>query len=93
MTSFDQNIIDRILAKSERAERHIYDLQREWNTFKESNPYRVIHEDDINIGQRIYRICEVWEIPCRISIIAGDAIHNLRCALDHLAYQMVFLLY
>lgn len=90
MASFDQRIVNRIKAKAERAERHIYDLQAEWDTFKKSHAYKVTHEDDAKIGQRIYRLSDAWEIPHKIPLIAGDAIHNFRCALDHIAYQMVF---
>lgn len=32
---------------------------------------------------------EPWPIPLMFSVLLGDAIHNLRCALDYLAYELV----
>lgn len=37
------------------------------------------------------KVVDVPEIPERWSLLVGDALHNLRCALDYLAYELVAL--
>lgn len=39
----------------------------------------------------IYRVTRVPTIDAVVSVIAGDIVHNLRSALDHLAWQLVLL--
>lgn len=80
-----------IRLKLSRAEKHICDLDSAIRIFCESKPYvltakphRIAEIDHISF------IAEaVQAIPGDISLILGDAIHNLRTALDHLAYQLV----
>src|ERR1700682_1942445 len=43
--------------------------------------------DDVNTKERTYYLAEAREIDVEISSIIGDAVHNLRSALDHLAYR------
>jgi hypothetical protein len=39
----------------------------------------------------VYRVTQVPEIDPSVSAIAGDVLHNLRTALDHVAWQLVLL--
>lgn len=68
--------------KIERAERHIRDLQAAIDAFLACDPYPIRIEDDPK--QRIRRITIdfVAAIPDEVALIAGDAAHNLRSALD-----------
>ena len=59
------------------------------NAFFQTNPYQVIVEDDPKTGDRVFRVRKVSEVPLDIIAVFGDAIHNLRSVLDHLAYQLV----
>lgn len=79
---------EQIKAKLERARRHIYDLQELWNQFRQHG-YRVAFKVDSNTRQRIYYLADVWEIDVNIPLTIGDAVHGLRCALDHLAYRVM----
>jgi hypothetical protein len=47
--------------------------------------------DDPEVFLSNWRISEMDGIPSRWSCVAGDAIHNLRSTLDHLAWQLVLL--
>jgi hypothetical protein len=76
--------------KIKRANKHIKDLERHIVTFEETNPYEVITQDDPNDAECYQRIFKVRKpIPSCISLTTGDAIHNLRSALDHLAWAAV----
>jgi hypothetical protein len=48
-------------------------------------PYRAHFYDDPRTGDRIGELQVVEEIPFCVLAIIGDAVHNLRSALDHLA--------
>lgn len=47
-------------------------------------------KDDPQTGDRSYYLAAAQDIPPVIPLIAGDVIHNLRSALDHLAYHLVY---
>jgi len=81
-------------AKLERANRHLHELERslggEFFTLAHStHPYVVLAEDDHETGQVSYKLGKVPPIPPEISAIAGDAVHNLRSALDLLMTQLI----
>jgi hypothetical protein len=80
-------------AKIERAKEHIEQFSREWDWFlRDVEPYRVLSEEDPEMGDLVYRVEVDDEVPAmlkRSSLIIGDSIHNLRSALDLLACQIV----
>jgi hypothetical protein len=81
--------IDKIRHKIERAKKHIQGLDLAQQLFIDSDPYVVESHYDPDWedkGRTIYRVLGLPAIPYDISLITGDAIHNLRTALDHLAY-------
>jgi hypothetical protein len=78
-----------ISLKVERAKKHIDDLQREVRSFLDSKPYQVGTKRDPQTSELIYYLTHVESTPDILSLIAGDVVHNLACALDHLAYQIV----
>jgi hypothetical protein len=86
--NLDWRIFDQLTSKVERAEKHIVDLCAEWDRFK-VKAYKVSANDDLNSGERIWRLDRAWPIPDTLSLIVGDAAHGLRCALDHLIYRLV----
>jgi hypothetical protein len=78
----------RLTAKLEWAERHIYNLQDAWDLFCKDG-YRVASNDDPQTGDRTYYLADVRPIESRFPLIIGDAVHSLRSALDHLAYHLM----
>ena len=54
-----------------------------------STPYVIGTRRNPDSRCLIYFVASVQPTPLRISAVLGDTIHNLRSALDHLAYQLV----
>lgn len=77
-----------IAAKIERAEEHIRDLDRSWRHFEES-AYEIVTNDEPETGDEVWRVHFDEELPDRFSAIIGDALTNLRGALDHLYVQLI----
>lgn len=78
-----------VLAKYERAQQHIRDLETCLIAFRNSIPYGIVEERDLESGDIIYRCSKVTALPAEIALILGDALHNLRSTLDYLVYKMV----
>lgn len=69
--------------KIARAYKHIGDLELRLELFRESRPYRVVHEANGQGGVNgVIRARRA--IPTDIAVISADAVHNLNVALDHL---------
>lgn len=75
---------DSVILKLERADHHIGDLNAEINRFLQSGPYKTVGEIDAD-QRATYRVSGVEPISPVILTITGDAIQNLRAALDYLA--------
>lgn len=80
-----------IQVKVEQAKKHLCDLEVARNRFIDSKPYRIGRESDPQTGYNIYHVFDIQPPPVEIGLIAGDVIHNLRSALDHLTYQLVLI--
>lgn len=83
--------VEQIRLKVDRARKHFHDLKVEIDSFLATNPYVIGTKRNLQTQQLIYFLEEVHQTPLEISTILGDTIHNLRSALDHLAYQLVWL--
>jgi|SRR5208282_5282761 len=71
------------------ADKHIGDFINAAARFMKTNPYGVVVEHDADTGQKAFAVKTVTPIPPQISLIAGDALQNLRGALDYLACGLV----
>jgi len=78
-----------VLAKCDRADKHIDELNARLDQFKRDNPNVFRREEDTETGDVSFYIEQVPEVPPDIPAIAGDVIHNLRAALDHLVWKLV----
>lgn len=76
--------------KIERAKKHIRELDVEVQRFLARDPYSITRQDDSETGKKSAPIVNVREDPppC-VALLAGDAVHNLRSALDLLVWQLV----
>lgn len=79
----------RIQTKVERAKRHMDELRAAAKAFLASSPYEGGVKHDDASKERIYFLKSVREPPVTLAAIVGDVLHNLRSALDHLAYELV----
>jgi hypothetical protein len=77
--------------KLQRAEEHLGQLRDEHERFiRERNPYRMLREDDVEPGYYIWRAKIVEAPPLeKWASLAGECVHALRSALDHVAYELV----
>jgi hypothetical protein len=84
--------------KLDRANVHARTAKREWLAFLKRNPDPTFRADPI--GQGAHRVGETMaflvtlasglpDLPDSFSARFGDAIHNYRSALDHVAWQLV----
>lgn len=85
MTADDR--FNEIWHKIERANKHISDLDAALRRFMASEPYKIECRRDQS-RKPIYYIKQIEPVPTEIILILGDAIQNLRTALDHLAQQL-----
>ena len=75
--------------KIERAKRHIQDFEIAVQAFRDTNPYDLIRETDPQTGENVYRMLVKEGVPISLSGFLGDAVHNLRCALDYLICDLI----
>jgi hypothetical protein len=75
--------------KIDRANHHIGDVDARRNVFLETNPCKLRAQHNPQTAHTDYMVEDVAEVDPIISLIIGDAVHNLRSALDHLAASLV----
>jgi len=78
-----------VRAKIRRAEKHLRELENALDAYFAENPYGLGARGDNRTGISTFYITQVADIPDDIRVIIGDVVHNLRSALDHLAWQLV----
>jgi hypothetical protein len=70
------------VSKVERANKHIRDLNDVLNAFSNTDLHDLLVETNPDTGKQVLRIVTP-RMPEAVPFILGDAIHNLRTALDH----------
>ena len=91
IVSYDQTWIDQRTswwAKANRAKEHIHSLRRLIGEFRASSPYSLTPEPTGMPGRLAYRLRFTNPIPVVISTTVGDVLHNLRAALESLAFEV-----
>ncbi len=78
-----------VVSKIKWADKHIADFRAAAERFNKGNPYEFAVETDANTGQKAYVVTKVSPIQPEIRLVIGDAIQNLRSALDYLACCLV----
>jgi len=79
-----------LLVKVDRAYKHLIDLQLARDRFfRPPYPYEIVTHDNTQAGERTFYLRIHKEIPSEFSALIGDFAHNLRSALDHLAWHLV----
>jgi hypothetical protein len=81
--ALDPSIFDGAKLKVQRANRHIDELQSELAAFANGGFYAI--RVDPHDGRQRITVATIKPLPERLPLIIGDAVHNLRAALDHLA--------
>jgi hypothetical protein len=75
--------------KIERANQHILDLNATLSAFVSTDFYSLRVEKDPKTGDHVLKFGTTRPLPERIPLIIGDALHNLRAALDFVASELV----
>jgi hypothetical protein len=78
-----------IREKIKWADKHIDDFKVAAAEFTNSKPYSLRVDTETESGKPLVQMLEVRNIPPEISLTVGDAIQNLRSALDYLACGLV----
>lgn len=81
--------LDGVLAKLNRADAHLEALKGEIPAFFDLDPYSFREKLDCRGGTYSLHIEVREQPPIQWSVLVGDIIHNIRSALDHLAWQLV----
>lgn len=82
-------MFDSARLKVERAKKHIGDLQAAFESFIQSHPHEFITENDPQTGILTVEVRFREPVPPTLALILGDAIHNLRTALDHAMWELI----
>ena len=77
------------LLKLYRAKEHIRDLDREISAYLMLSPFQLVIAQYPEIAQKQLRIETNPPIPSEFALTIGDAIHNLRAALDILIFGLI----
>lgn len=89
MTHSKEGISRPALLKIGRAEYHINDLNRQIDVYLSQKPLRLMTEGNPSADEETHFIEEQLAIPDGFSLSIGDAVHNLRSALDILIFGMI----
>ena len=76
--------------KFNRAKEQFDSLIGEMDAFfgREPKPYKSVGKFDPDSREWVERFRVVKEPPLRLGVIFGDCLHNLRCVLDHLMWEV-----
>lgn len=74
------------LWKIDRGRKHVDDLEAEVRAFWAADSYEIEMVGTPFAGKGFYRVKRMTALPEIIPLIAGDAAHNIRSALDHFAW-------
>src|SRR5271157_1548995 len=88
LTATDRLIL--VSVKVHRAKKHLRDLESELASFGMKDFYAVTTNADSQIAQTSHNLNKQRILTFDTLGLAGDVIHNLRSALDHLAYQLAW---
>jgi hypothetical protein len=77
--------------KLDRARQHFEQLEAEVNFFLRGHPYIGLPYYDTQSGKHEIRARKFAEPDPALGLIAGDLVHNLRSALDHIVYALAAL--
>jgi hypothetical protein len=75
-------------AKINRAREHMESSRRLIEQFRVSRPYTLLPEPASTPGRVAYRLRITRPVPVAVSTTVGDVLHNMRAALESLAFEL-----
>src|SRR2546426_3048769 len=82
--------LDSSRAKTKRAKKHFGQLKVWLKSLRDPSAHLVGIYEDPQTGQLSAKLDQLKEIEETVPLIIGDIVHNLRSALDHIAFHLVF---
>ncbi len=82
-------LLDGVKAKIDRADVLIDEVRARTDPIAEIATRSICKEIDGNESRLVFRVMEVPTIAIDIAVVVGEVLHDLRSALDHLAWQLV----
>lgn len=73
--------------KIQRANKHIKDIEKSWERFSKTQMKHFSTVQGMR-GEGIEQISPIDPVPDEFSLMIGDAVHNLRTALDHCVWSI-----
>src|SRR2546425_10696749 len=80
--------LDGARGKVQRSKELLGDLLVKYRDFMNLNPFGVVVERNPDTAERIWRARVSRPVPETWSFLVGDIVHNLRAALDYLAWEL-----
>jgi len=74
--------------KFARADEHLKALNNEVAAFLQTHPYEIVTTEDISAGSLCAQVIYRHAPSDLLLMLIGDVLHNLRSALDHLAWSL-----
>lgn len=84
-----RNYFEDAKLKIEQGNRHINELDSFLKNYINTNPYRVVIEENPLSGLNTLGLDATKPIPNEVAAFLGDAIHNFRAALDHAVWGAI----
>lgn len=78
-----------IRIKIERAEKHLDDLEAAVLSLGKATFKKISLDKQSKTRKPFLNMRPLYILPPEVPAMTGDVVHNLRCALDHLAFQLV----
>ncbi len=79
------DVQEELTAKVVWAYKHIDDIDRTCDDFIKTYPDRIERQHELQTRELVFRLRQPAPVPVKIRLMAGDALGNLRSALDHTA--------
>jgi hypothetical protein len=86
--TIDEDAVRGVILKVNRAHEHFTALKREIDAWNGRKPYRLVAEVHANGGKHFLRVKLLEPIPVEWSVVVGEAVHDLRSALEQIIYQL-----
>ncbi len=81
--------LDSVKLKIFRAAVHYKELEGEFEKYFQTNPAKVVRQQEGTPDQYIGKVEPKAPIPARFPLIIGDCLQNLRSSLDYLVWELV----
>lgn len=88
MEGYSGHPLDGPRTKVDRAVEHLNALGKEWEAFLKTDPYQLVIEFDSDACCHAAVLRVNSFPPLKVGAIVGDLAHNLRSALDHVAWRL-----